>query len=343
MTNKNENIVVAGLRQVWRHQRILWWYWGISLLLSALGTLPFIAKASMLDYSLQSQRLVNGFDFPTFAEFAMRPDVQLPQVFSGSVAMVLLFLAFAVFISGGVLEAYRSERKLTTGEFFGAAGTYFWRMVRIMIVFAIVFGVIAQLAAVVNDWSDRLASDSPKPMLGFQVQIIGLVIAALLALFFRLAFDMAQVNTVAENERKAVRRSIRRGFALTFKNFVRLYGMFLVTTVVWLAILAVASWLWLRVPPRRSGLVLLLGEFVLLTWTATRLWQRASEMAFYTQYQASLPVAPPVTVPPVEAAPVETLTGEAAAPAPKITNPGASSADGASAAQGGTSETKSSE
>ena len=51
----------AGL--VWRHQRLLWWIFAVNLVLAWLGSLPVRATlGAVLDHSLESAKLVTGFD-----------------------------------------------------------------------------------------------------------------------------------------------------------------------------------------------------------------------------------------------------------------------------------------
>ena len=65
----------AGL--VWRHQRLVWWIFAVNLVLAWLSSLPARATLStVLDHSLESAKLVTGFDIGTFVLLLERPMFQ---------------------------------------------------------------------------------------------------------------------------------------------------------------------------------------------------------------------------------------------------------------------------
>ena len=47
-----------------------------------------------------------------------------------------------LFVTGGILTVYREDRKLKTGEFFGASGAFFWRFVRLALLSLIPFAIL---------------------------------------------------------------------------------------------------------------------------------------------------------------------------------------------------------
>src|SRR3954462_9962445 len=123
-----------GARRVWRHQRVLWWLLFVNFVLGALGTIPMASRVgSAADHSLHSQVLSDAFDLPAFLELASNPDVALWSKTTDSIWFALIFFFFALFLTGGILETYRADRKLTSAEFFEACGAYFWRWIRLVV------------------------------------------------------------------------------------------------------------------------------------------------------------------------------------------------------------------
>ena len=47
-----------------------------------------------------------------------------------------------LFVSGGILESYREDRRLTAGEFFAASGAFFWRFVRLALLSIVPFVIV---------------------------------------------------------------------------------------------------------------------------------------------------------------------------------------------------------
>ena len=92
----------AGL--VWRHQRLVWWIFAVNLVLAWLSSLPARATlGTVLDHSLESAKLVTGFDIGTFVMLlrAIRM-CSCPSLASGAVGAALIFLVYLLFIDGGV-------------------------------------------------------------------------------------------------------------------------------------------------------------------------------------------------------------------------------------------------
>ena len=269
---------------MWRQQRILWWMLAVNLLLAAFGAASMSSRVGRVaDHSVHSQALANGFDLAAFIELASNPDVAFWSKMPDALWPAIVFFAFSLFMTGGILESYRSDRKLPAGDFFRACGAYFWRWVRLLIVLLIVLTPIFFLTSGITKWSDRLSEDSPHEKLGFWVDVYGLLFVTLLMMVVRLWFDMAQVRTVAEEE-PAVRRSLARAFKITFRNFGSLFWMyFRITFLAWVG-LAAAFWIWLRIPAASIGLTFLLWEVLLAWWLGTRLWQRASESVWYERH-----------------------------------------------------------
>src|SRR5512147_1837382 len=129
-----KGMVSTGWSLVWRHSKILWWVFFINLILGVAATVtPRIEFGSILDHSLESAKLSNGFDLGAFIELASKPEISSTALLRGSVLFSYLFFLFMLFITGGILTAYREDRKLSTGEFFEASGGFFWRMVRLLL------------------------------------------------------------------------------------------------------------------------------------------------------------------------------------------------------------------
>jgi hypothetical protein len=287
------NILTEGARRVWRYQRVLWWFFIVNLILAAFGAIPMATRVGVVaDHSLHSQSLYQGFDLTAFFELAGNPEVGMWSKFSGSILFALIFFVFALFLTGGILEAYRTPRRLPASEFFQACGTYFWRWVRLLIFLLIVLAPIAILASGVDKWAETLSSNSPSEKLGFWVEFGGLLFVLFLAMSVRLWFDMAQVRAVAEQE-TAMRRTVVRAFKLTLRHFGPLFWIyFRISLLAWLG-LALALWLWVRIPPQDVGVTFLLFELTLTWWTGIRLWQRASETVWYERWMEAHPAPPP--------------------------------------------------
>jgi hypothetical protein len=269
----------AGFGLMLRRHYLLWWIFAVNFVLAALATLPAAASmAGVMGHSLYSNRLVTGFDAGVLAELLMRP-----QVHGGTTLALfpLVFFVFMLLTEGGILLSYRQDRSLSTGEFFGAGGKFFWRFVRLMLCLLVVLVPVFIAWHAVSGWSDRLSSNSGNPYAGFQVDLAGGVILLLVFLALRLWFDMAQVRLVASDER-SVLRALRWALGTTLRSFGSLYWLFLRISVTSWIVMVLIFWIWMDfVPHEHMGLSFLLGQLALLFWLAARLWQRAGETVWY--------------------------------------------------------------
>ena len=287
-----------GFHRAWHYQRVLWFIFFISFVLGHFGAGATTHKLEITQHSLQAQRLVGMFDVGTFSELASNPEVNLFQVAGVSISFSLVFFAIVFFLTGGILEAYRSGRKLTTREFFEACGSYFWRWVRLFILMAFVLAPVLMLMSLVRDKSLSLMDNAAQEKMGFWLLVGGMLVMGLLLMCIRLWFDMAQVRAVVEEE-TGMWRNAGRAFKLTFSNFGSLFWMYFRISLLGWLVFAAGLYIWAKMPPARYGWTILILEFVVLWGFATRLWQRACEMTWYQRrFLAPLSVPAPVPMAP---------------------------------------------
>jgi hypothetical protein len=296
--------LVAGWRLLWQTQRIMWWIYAVNLVLGFLAATGFSLRVGrVLDHSLAADRLYHAFDLSYVIELLSHPDVQFAARPTNSLAFASIFFIFMLFATGGIIESYVRNRMLVPGEFFQGCGAFFWRLVRLWLWLLAALAPIAVLAMGGNKLLPRLLRDASEKA-EFFARLAGWVVLALALMIVRLWFDMAQVRTVAEDDR-GVTRTLGRAFKLTFSNFSALFTIYLLPSLLAWAGSVVAITIWVRfVPANRLGLSFLLGQFVAWLWIATRLWQRASEVIWY-QRAYPQPTALPA-IPVQETSPVET-------------------------------------
>lgn len=283
MTDLNKSPFTAGLGMVWRRQSVLWWIFLVNLVLAGMGAVTFMRQVSpVLDQSLQGLAFVHSFNPFVYSDLMTEAHgTSAPS--AASACLMLVFFVFVLFVEGGLLETYRLDRGLSKGEFFEVSGRFFWRFVRLLIMLLIALIPVGIVYRLTTGTTHLLNERSPSPMPGVWSQFSGLLVVLFLLQATRLWFDMAQVRAVAEDER-AIRRALGRAFRITFGNFGSLYWLYLrISVAAWLA-MALLGWIWIRlVRPEWVGASFLVTQLMLLTWLATRLWQRASETIWYQQ------------------------------------------------------------
>lgn len=298
-------VLSEGFRRMWHYQRVLWFIFVINLFLSHFGAGAIRHKTDgVLDHSLQSRRLSEMFDYGSFSALASNPEVKLFEVVGVSIGFSIVFFIGVLFLTGGILEAYRADRRLTTREFFEACGTYFWRFVRLLAMMVIVLIPVLVLASVISKQGIASMLSAATEKMDFWILVGGSAICGVVMMMIRLWFDMAQVRAVVEEE-TGMWSNAGQALRLTLGNFRPLFWMYLRISVVGWLVLAAAAYFWSKMPPSRFGWTLLLLEVIVLVGFGTRLWQRASEMVWYQRHFLIPAWAPPIVPAPL---PLVTIT-----------------------------------
>jgi hypothetical protein len=292
----------AGAGLVWRRQRVLWWIYVVNLVLGFFATGGMVDRAGdILNHSLAAGRLVHGFDLSAIVGLLMRPDDPLTPGPS-NLFFVLLFVAFMLFTTGGVIATYFRDERLPSGPFFEACGYHFWRFVRLVIYFAIVLlpvGLVTHGAGLLYDRIDEQAI-SPFPAVWFFAAAA--VVIVFLLVCVRLWFDMAQVIAVADDEYR-MHKALRRAATLVRHNFGSLFWLYFRISLIGWLVFGITVQLWKNyMSPESLVGVLFVSQFAIVFWLATRLWQRASEALWYRQHQSAVFESAPVRSPELEPA-----------------------------------------
>jgi hypothetical protein len=265
----------SAARLVWRHQLFVWWIFAVNLMLAWLASLPARATLSaVLDHSLESAKLVTGFDIGTLGLLLERPDVSVRSLAPGTIGAALVFLLYLLFIDGGVIWVYLTDVKLSRARFFDYAGLFFWRMVRLALYSAIPFSLLAAADGGIAVFAAKLSSNAPQERLGFLVNVGSKLAIIVVALFVRLCFDLAQAQVVRDDER-AVLWALWQNVKLALQSgklFAAYLGIGLFAAISFGLGVGVSVYL----PHSAMGATFLVLELVTVTQIASRLWLKAA-------------------------------------------------------------------
>ena len=297
MVQRDASAFWGGAGLVWRRQRVLWWIFAVNFILaffSIHGVVPRIG--SVLDHSLAAQRLVNGFDVGAFSELLLQPGISPLSVSPAAMAYSLVFFVFMLFVTGGILEVYRRDSRVSTAEFFESSGAFFWRFVRLVIFLLLCIIPVAIFDVILRTIGNHIDERAISAMTIVWFRIAAGIVLLFLLLILRLWFDMAEVHSVAQNERR-MRRSLAVAWRITFANFGRLFWLYFSISIVACIGFGFGLWLWMYVlPPTAITGAFFLSQAMILWWLATRLWQRSAETLWYQRN--FVPAAPPVSYTP---------------------------------------------
>jgi hypothetical protein len=300
---KKRGLLSSGLGMLADNKRYLLWFWLLNLVLAWIGTSAFRESSHViLDHSLYSNRLVQGFDLSVMIDLLVRPEfgpmvtVTTPAVCSA----LLFFLAIALFLPG-VFQGYASTYRLPREDFFRACGRNLWRFIRLMMIAGIVMGIFAGALFALNGALVKKAGESTYELLPFEVQLTGLALIFLVMTTLRIWFDLAEADVVL-NDQNAVRKSIAAGFRHTFRSLRHLLATYVMITIGTAILLVGGLWTWMRfVAPESVLKAFAVSQLTLLLLLIPRFWQRGAAVSYWQQ-RMLLPVA---AIQPIEPEPIK--------------------------------------
>jgi len=307
---QNDGLLSSGAGMIGRNKRYIVWVYLLNLVLAGFGSATFFSQAGeVLNHSLYANRLVQGFDVPTYIEMLSRPEFG-PTAASTSSAFLLSFvfvLATALFLPG-IFQGYASPYRLPREDFFRTCGSNLWRFIRLMIVGGVIFLIVAGILFGLQAALIKKADDSTMEVLPFTLKMICLAVIFLVMTVLRIWFDLAEVDVVLSDQR-AVRKSIGHAFRHTFRSLWRLLVSYVVITSVAAVVLIAGLLAWMRfVAPESIGRAFVISQFTLLLLLIPRFWQRGVAVAYWQRWMLApvavldpipiAPVAPPVVIEP---------------------------------------------
>jgi hypothetical protein len=231
------------------------------------------------------------------------PDAPLITSNGGGLLAAIVFTVFMLFVTGGIIATYVRDEKPEASSFFEACGYHFWRFFRLMIYFVVALIPVALVAGLVGAMYGSLDEKSISPMPAVHVFEVGSLVVLFLAMVMRLWFDMAQVVAVFEDE-KRMHKALRISFMIVARNFFSLFWLYFRISLVGWAVFLVGIWLWMtKLAPTSTIAAFFVSQLIILFWIGTRLWQRASEALWYSEYRQGQELVQPIYAP-VPAEPV---------------------------------------
>ena len=196
--------------------------------------------------SLLGSELTERFAFRGVMEIIQRHGRDIAALAGAVLILTAATYLLSLFLSGGVLHVLKADRGPENGRkggriaalFFGGAGRYFGRFVRLEIVALpmwIVFGILLFLFSEV---AGSLSDGWEKELLGFQLVVALGGLALFFAVLGMMIIDYARIHIVATDSRH-VFRAFAETLGFVARKFFKLLGLaafFLLTMGIVLAL-----------------------------------------------------------------------------------------------------------
>jgi len=254
-----------------------------------------------MDHRLYSGGVLPALNVGVVTDLLAKPDFgYMSSMTTPAMFFAVLFFLFTAIFLPGVFAGYASTYRLPREDFFRACARNLWRFIRIMIIAGIVMGILAGILFGINSAIVKKAGESTSEKLPFELQMTGLAIIFLIMSTLRIWFDLAEADTVL-NDQRAVRKSIGTAFRHTFRNLGQLLGSYVISTIVAAILLVAGIWVWMKlVAPESVVGAFLVGQITLFLLLIPRFWQRGIVVSYWQQRM----LVPVVALPPIDNAPI---------------------------------------
>ena len=217
------------------------------------------------------------------------------------VLAVVAYLGLLTFLVGGIIDRLARQRRVASGGFFAACGTFFFRFCRLGLLAGIAYGILFTTIHgwLFDDLYDLATDDLAVERTAFLIRMALYATFALLLLPINLVFDYAKVRAVVEDRRSmvgavlAATRFIRRRPRTTVGLYLLNGGLFVAVVAAYaLAVPAVGdtSSMWLSFGVGQAYIVARL--FTKLVFYASQTAYFQSQLA-HSEYVAAPPAVWP--------------------------------------------------
>jgi len=293
-----------GLSITRRSGSSVWVLFLANLTLAAAAAFPiYQGMQSFTGHSLMGRELARGFSVDWLTDFIFNNPGAFDRYATGIVAMGLVSLALNSILAGGVLAHFKSpDVNYSLGDFFRHAGHYAGRLVRLLVIGLICYGVVMELLSenvsrLVDHWTGNWADDRS----AFCVHL-AIALLALLGLgFVNLVMDYARVRLVLEEGTGAV-QAFLTGLGFSLGRLRTAIGVYVLPSSCGLALLGVYRLLfpWGLINTSIAegsrdrqflalGVLFVVQQLVLFAryWFRVATW--ASEWSYYSRTRKLLP------------------------------------------------------
>ncbi len=280
----------TGLRRATSEPKMVLVLYFLNLLLAIPLALAFrsVMIAGFGD-SLAPAHLMASLDFTVFQDFLNVHGEEFQTVIRQILSFLVLSMLLQTFLSGGILTVVLDQEKtFSTSSFFKGCGSYFFRFLRLFLLFGLILLVVALIVGgIVLAIAGGMTENATSEVTEFWIRIAAIALFMLPVTLILMAADYAKIYIVLHDERSAL-RSCGRAFGFVFRRFFAAFGLELLMLLISLALFAIYLWLDLAVG-MTTGTTIVVMFVIQQLFMLLRAWTKilffAGEMALYQSLQ----------------------------------------------------------
>jgi hypothetical protein len=220
--------ITVGLREAWRHPKLVWLLFAWHGLLALVPTLPAWSWCNgVLGASPEAASALKRFDMGIFLDLTAGKGINGLGLLTGAaVAVGAIALLSSAFAFGGILEvlAARDDRRPFMHRFFRGGGHFFWRFLRLAAIAGVCLALATGIVSGLQTVAISAASNSEWEPSAYLAGAAGVAVLLVVAAFFLLALDYARIR-VSRDDSRSMLKSYFSGLAFVARRLRAAYGI----------------------------------------------------------------------------------------------------------------------
>ncbi len=257
-----------------------------NLLLALIVVLPLWSLLDIeLGNTISIKENLQEFRATVASDFIAGNTGGLKVILSQIWLIMFIYWLVSIFISGGIIQTLNQD-KFTMTSFFSGSGYNFFRfsgIATVMLLLQVLLAVVIYLPVL---FLLNYLSGTQSENVLVNIFFGAITIHGLLAIILIMVSDISKFYSFLYDSKNFI-KSIKEGFKYVFRNFFKLFGLYLLLMVI--PVLALATYLALDSligTDTAFGvfLVFLFGQIFIILRIWFRIWIYASPLQLYTDY-----------------------------------------------------------
>jgi hypothetical protein len=268
----------AAARAALQWRLLLWW--AILLLLpTCVATLPvWQMLGDSLDHSVYASRLAERLDLVAFADLlGAAHEHYASAVGNGVTVALLLTILLSPLLTSMSLAAARARDRLGFMALLGSGAQGYARMLRVLVVAIIPLGIAGALSGAAFHMAGKTAENAILEGDALRASHIAMIVSAVLLLLAHATLDSARALLGNDRRRRSAFLAWWHGCKLLVRRPLAVLGVYLLVTVIGLAVASLLALARLHVPALGAGGTLgalVLGQLLVLVLG----WMRSARL-----------------------------------------------------------------
>ncbi|MBN2357292.1 hypothetical protein JXO59_14345 [candidate division KSB1 bacterium] len=281
------SIIKQGLARMWAHKRLILFFYFANLITAALIILPLRAALNRFaGHSQMADRLRYGMDADLLIEFLQYSGETIGPILLFGLLAAILYWLLTLYLSGGALKLFASGRQYDAALFWGSAGRYFGRFLRLFLWSLLVLLILLLLPQIITLLQRLIFGKDPYEYITYYSGFIRLILYVIGVFFYLMVFDYGRIQIISSEER-ATRKALWRALVFIRDHFGRVVLLSLIFALTG----TVGFFIYYFIADLLNGsialtiaLIFILQQLFMLFRAALRLTGFASETVLYQKY-----------------------------------------------------------